>query len=507
MQHMLECVKIDQRNLSGMRNNKLYTSIFERQHIVTKRDLCAILHLDPGRPGLRFTAQEINTAYRARVRRLHSDRQARYTVQIDKSLATTLMDDVKRARDHLLKGEVNVPGKKLQKTAAPTQPKDVVAAIIAMLNSLKKNTPQIKITISLLSKLSNSLVAMFTLASYSDGRLNARLINVYSDTLNLIRPVVKHIDGSLFVALWKLLKQGLTVSRAPQHIDSDIKAIEALVPAEIKAHKQYPELLELIKETHGVLTNLLDNTFISQVEHTLRFWPALLYKLPSFAHIISIDLMMMLMTATTIPKLINGNKEVFSLLYQQKGLAALLITGPFLLVLNIALLPVNLGLQVALAMLPIVISAIGKAIYNAMEFTKAITTVNPAKAIESMAYLTVALVVNTVGNTLDAMCYYLTDTHPLAKLLEAFNTWLASKFAPSKPTQEKGDAKKKQLVKVESEPTLIEDMPEPIASSQQTFFPGQKLFADTDPWLDEVLENCKKPDEEPCEESTAVYER
>ena len=89
----------------------VYSSIFDGPTVITRKDLCELLNLDTSRVGLRFSSAEIKKAYHKRALRFHPDAQTRFHPSIPAEICNILMNDIVLAKDYMLNGEDNIPGK------------------------------------------------------------------------------------------------------------------------------------------------------------------------------------------------------------------------------------------------------------------------------------------------------------------------------------------------------------------------------------------------------------
>ena len=163
-----------------------YTSVFDGPTLITKKDLCDILNLDTSRPGLKFSQSEIQKAYKRRAVRFHPDKQLSQNPPIPTQICNILMNDIVLARDYMLRGEDNIPGKTFvenSKKSFSANPSDWVDTVINVLNGIQAGTSAVSSTVPWLSRLSNNFLMILLLSTFSDGQLNFRYINIFSKEL------------------------------------------------------------------------------------------------------------------------------------------------------------------------------------------------------------------------------------------------------------------------------------------------------------------------------------
>lgn len=222
-----------------------YTSVFDRPNIITRKDLCEILNLDTSRPGLKFSVGEIQKAYKQRALRFHPDQRESYSPVIPVETCNTLMSDIVRARDYMLRGEDNILGKAFVEDSLK-QPDDWFDRLIQVLKGIKSGSSTLAKWLPWVSRIHNDFSLILLASTFSNNQLNFRYINVYAKQLDSMRPYLKGIDGSTVAKLLHILKDAL------QSDQVDIEKIKtqllAMLSEELAKNPKFDELLTAIAE-------------------------------------------------------------------------------------------------------------------------------------------------------------------------------------------------------------------------------------------------------------------
>ena len=423
-----------------------YKSIFETKTIITKADLCEILNLDSNRDNLNFSASEIKKAYRKRTLRIHPDKQAIYDKPIPAEDCTTLMSDAELARDYLLNNEDNIPGRAFKENLRTNTLDDWFDICINTIKNIKSATTSSISGLNYLSYLSNNFLVLFTLATYSDNKLNFRYINEYTDILDTIRPYIENINGTAISEALKQIQITLT-SVDDNELTLALDKLDATLPENITNNKKYNELKDAIKDARKDISEVLTANVIANIKHFFDFWPNLIATMPSWRHIIGVYLHTMLFTAITFPKHINAVSEILKVILKQKGkLAFSLVVIPFLL-LNIAILPLKLLSQISLQALPISAKVLYRLISNGLQLIKSaihlikmiFSTTDYAlnielfKLSESIINLSLRFIITLSLEITDALIYVVSSYSPLAEFINYFNKIIDDLIAKLKP--------------------------------------------------------------------------
>lgn len=486
-----------------------YNSIFDGSSIVTKKDMCNILNLDPSRPNLSFSAAEINKAYKLRALRLHPDSQSRHGDKaLPKDICEGAFNDIVLAKDYLLNGEDNIPGKAFKDKLNSFESKDFIDAIIDTLKTIKEGSSTLSETVGWINLVSSNLLVIIALSTYSDRQLNFRYVNEFSEQLAAIRPYLKDIDGTTVAAFLHLLKDTITTAEEldVEELIAQIKLISPELLDSLIAEKKLDALILAVKESGQELKNTLTDDFIDQVEHIVSFWPQLIANIPSWKHITGVYFISLLFTATSLPKFFNALKVISETIIQQKGILPFLITALPMLLVSALMLPVNIVLQLSLPFAWIALKAAFQVMTNG--FLVLFSTINLLTSLlpgstasvknnafnllEGVFNLTLRLPLNIAIELLDSVLFILFNNNPLSPLQEWLNNQFDSLFGSIRPEREFEVAGDPPLTVVDYvEPAAQREIPEATAQPAQnfSFFPNAKFLNEEDPWLNDLFES------------------
>ena len=479
-----------------------YTSIFDGPTIITRKDLCDMLNLDLTRPDLKFSDAEIKKAYRVRALRFHPDKQATSDQPIPEQTCQQLIEDMGQARDYLLKGIDNIPGKGYLANARTYEVKDWVATVIGALQALKTGTSTLSTVVPWLSRFSNNFLMIGLMSTFWDGQLNLRLVNLFSKQLADARPYLQDIDGSTIANFLRQVQESL---KATDQLDVEglFKQLKEVLPKPMTEHPQFDTLLTELQDTGKELKGLLTEDFIAHLQHIIHFWPHFVATVPSWTHIMGVYFISLTVSSSTLPMFFNALKVITEVILEQKGGLALGLTALPLLLLTVLILPVNIMLQSAKQMAWIGIKEGYKAIGNGLSLIGSLFSLlglvlgNSDKTFtqvtfslfESIFNLSVRLSINVFIELLNAAIYIISGKSPLSPLLESINTGLDSFFdmlrpAVTLPQEQPGEV---TLVKVEDN---AQTKTQPSGEAQSLgFFANSNLplHNQEDVWLKNLL--------------------
>lgn len=488
----------------------VYNSIFDGASIVTKADMCAILNLDPLRPGLSFSAAEINKAYKLRALRLHPDSQTRHGDHaLPKEVCEAAFNDAVLAKTYLLNGEDNIPGKAFKDKLNSLESEDFIDFIIETLKGINEGSQTISETVSWVYWLSSSLLITVLLSTYSDSELNFRYVNECSELLTTIRPYLQDIDGTTVASFLQLLRDTIGTAKElnSDELIAQIKLISPELLDSLITADKLDALILALKESGEALKNLLTDDFIDEVQHIVSFWPQLLANVPTWKQIIGVYFVSLLFTATSLPKYFNALKVISETIIQQKGIQSFLIAALPMYLVSALLLPVNIALQLTVPFAWIALKAAYQLVTNA--FLVVFATINLFTSLlpgsnnsfktaardlfEGVFNLTIRLPLNIGIELLDSVLFILFNKNLLSPLQEWVNELFDSMFGILHPENELELFQNEEplaLVAYE-EPTLPEKEAPNKAKPDQNFgfFPNAKFLDERDPWLNDLLNN------------------
>jgi hypothetical protein len=418
-----------------------YTSIFDGPTIITRKDLCGILNLDISRPGLKFSAIEIQKSFKQRLLRFHPDKQSAQNPPIPTDICNILMSDILQARDYMLKGEDNIPGKACVgniKKSFTMESNDWIDALISVLNWIQSETLAISSTIPWISRFSNNFFIILPLSTFSNNQLNFRYVNVFSKELDAIRPYLKDIDGSSLTIFLLQLKNALK-SNEQVDIATIIKQLKGNLPEYLTENKKFDDLLAAIQGANKELKQILTNDFIGHLQHIVQFLISFIVTVPSWRHIVGVYFISLLFTASSVPRYFSATKTVTEVIWEQKGLIGLTLSSLPILILTAALLPLNIAIQLGIQFAWIAQRAFYQILVNSIKLLY--STINIARYLyrkdvslsrsaftlfESTLNITIRLAFNIAIEVLDTMIFVLTDQSMPNSFQRNFNNWLDS---------------------------------------------------------------------------------
>lgn len=501
-----------------------YNSIFDGPNIITKKDLCAILNLDLTRPNLSFSAAEINKAYKARALRFHPDGQSRYEQPIPEQTCNILMNDLALARKYMLDGEDNIPGKAFKDNFTYIAPTDWADIFISMFKATKDGSSTMYQAIDWMHFFSSSLLVLIPLSTYSDGQLNFRYINTFSDELAAIRPYIKDIDGSAVAVFFIILRDYIN---SAEEINTDqliaqIKEISPKLLDSLIEDKKLDDLLKAISEAGQELKNTLTDEFINKAQYVTGFWPQLIANMPTWNNIMNVYFISTVFTATSLPKFFNALKVISEVIIKQKGILSFLLASIPLLLLSAVMLPVNLAVQLAI---PLTWMALKTAyqvttngflvLFSAINLLIALIP-NSNKSIKHEAFslfegsfnLGFRLTLNVAIELLDSIIFILSNKSLFSSLQEDMNEFFDAMLDSLRP--ESLPAEQFATVNPEDQFALVPvdgTSEKPRAQEQEFgFFPKGKFLNNEDIWLKNLLQNLSTAEEQTAENtSTSSY--
>jgi hypothetical protein len=412
------------------------------------------------------------------------------------------MTDIERAKDYLLAGEDNIPGRAFS-NSIPHETKDVLASVISGLNSFKQNSSSIQSTVFWLNVASNSFIALIPLSTYSDGQLNLRYINTLTQQLAAIRPYIKDIDGTTVANFLRFLRDELNKEGWEEKLVEFLNDISTELVSDIKKNDQLEQLINGIKESSEELKKLLTEPFIKKIQHIISFWPQFIATVPTWKHLAGVFFITMLFTATSIPKYLNAFKVISDTIIQQKGVGPYLLIVLPMLATTLLLFPLNIAINLTETIAWQALKASIQIIINGLALLSAafnlLFSLNPTsnkklsveafKIFEACFNVFIRLPLKMIIDLLDAATFILTNKYLLSFLSEALNNSLDSLLNLIRPKDHLTQSQKEE----NTELVLAEqDQQTPKKQSEQInlgFFANDSIYNESDVWLDDLLES------------------
>lgn len=475
--------------------------------------MCELLNLDVNRPNLNFTAAEIRKAYQKRALRFHPDRQPHLSPKIPVEICNVLMNDINRAREHLLKGEDNIIGKGLLDKANQIPASDWSEVVISVLHGIQMGSSTMGSFVPWISRFSNTIFMWALMSTYSDNQLNFRFVNSVVSLIAPFRPFLEQINGEILIAVLQKIKGILDTTQEAdleKALTSNelLQQIKAILPADLNIDdSKLAKISKALKEAHAEVKNMLTDEFIAHVAHISQFWPHFLATVPSWLHILGVNFISLLFTATSLPKFFNAFLVINDVIIQQKGLLAFYLTIIPSSLLAITLLPINLLVQMSYQLTFILVPAVVKAIYYSLNLISSLLgmllLLNPygnqevfkstMKLLESTLYLCISLPINLVLELFDSLGFIITNMSLLSSTQNDFNQFFDSLFAHA--------ADNEQTKRPETDGVADESQELPTSEEKESnsagFFPTQPLHNAEDKWLDHLFEIIES-DNNPC---------
>lgn len=411
-----------------------YISIFERPVIITRKDLCEFLNLDIGRPGLRFSEDEIQRAFRKRALRFHPDKQHHFPKPIPVQTCNILMQDLVRARDHLINGDDNIPGAGIFDQVHNFMPEDWMDVLINGIHDLKQGIDKVEETTGWIYHFSSGFYLTFFLSCFVDKKLNFDLVNQFHAEFAKIqefRDVLKNVNGEQLGEFLHQIKDAL--NRYDLNDAAQFEDFKNLFPVEIMNNPKFNDLLISIKEVHFALKNLLTDKFIKQSQHIVKFWAQNTAVFPSWGHIMSVYFFTLILTASNLPKFFSALKVIAEVILRQKGMLACVLTALPLLILSGILLPINASVQLGADFLWLALKASLECLFVGMYLSIAIYNLmilpfGGNESLSSIAFVFLRETVNLIRlgisiilDTLSILIRYTIGFDPLSQISAQMN--------------------------------------------------------------------------------------
>lgn len=329
-----------------------YKRIFDTDGFVTEAQMRQLLDL-PADLSVKLTELDINRAYRAKVLKVHPDKQDRQPSPLSAEDSNALFDDVKLAREHLLKGDTSVPGRAFAQRFTQPEEQDWLQFIIEILADLTDYTQTIDEYAYWGSWLSADYTFIWVLALPVEGELLFSLLHEMKPFLDMIRPYLEQLDG-IDVKQWLLSLKELVANEA---LEENLEALKALLPQQLLEDPKLDDLMSQILTSREALVGLLNDNFIKNLTHIANYWPNLVRNIPTWRQLCAAYLLSLTCTATNLPRYIKSHIEILALIESFKGNTARLVVFLPMLVSSVLLLPLNFMIQMSWQMGGVLLSA------------------------------------------------------------------------------------------------------------------------------------------------------
>lgn len=477
-----------------------FKSAFNYNGILTKKDFCLMLNLNTARPGLEFSDAEISRAYRRRILRFHPDKQASHSLAIPNEIGCILINDLTQAKDHLLKGEDNIPGDKFSFQSIPQTLDAGFQKMIDILNTIDAQHDSIRNSITWLSRFSHDFWLVILMATYSNNQLNIRYLNSLLPQLAPLKAAIPFFQEANIPELLRSIQKSLQVESSADTAQI-LEDIQARLPAAITNHEKYPTFVDAVINAKKGLKRILTDDLIGRVEHLLEYWPGFIRTVPSWSHIVHIYFLTMFTTANSVPKTLNAIHELSKIIINHKGLSVFLAALPAIILINTVMIPVNIVAQLlrqlswvaAKACFQVILNSSQLLLSTIMLFNSLVSnsTQEPiSSTVLSMMLnvlnLTVRLSVDILVETVDVFIFIFSNQAPLSQYVAPFNRMIDLIVAFLNTARQKPQQtfQIREVIQIQ-EKQAIEDRP----VSNDGFFSSKPLHNANDVWLDEIL-NC-----------------
>ncbi len=502
----------------------VYSSIFDGPTVITRKDLCELLNLDTSRVGLRFSSAEIKKAYHKRALRFHPDAQTRFHPSIPAEICNILMNDIVLAKDYMLNGEDNIPGKAFFENSQTfvVDTGNWVDTVISILDGIKAGTSATSYVVPWLSRFSNNFLMTLLLSTYSNGQLNFRFINTFSAQLEAMRPYVQDIDGS---ALAEFLRQIKDTLQTTEQLDAEafVSRLKEILPQSLTENEKLDDLIAAIQGTGKELKELLTDDFIDHLQHIVHFWPNFVATVPSWKHITGVYFISLLFTATSLPKFFSATKTIMEVIWEQKGAVAMTLSALPLILTTALLLPLNVVIQLGIQFTWIALKVSLQLLFNGFKLLySAVNTVRSLfdedisfaqqafTLLESTINLTIRLSFNLVIEILDEMIFILSNHSILSSIQNGFNNLLDSMLNSLRPVNhelhEVAIQEEEQLIYEQTQLVVVAESEEQTKEAAEAervaqafgFFSEANLPLHNmeDVWLEQLLGKLAAPESE-----------
>ena len=493
-----------------------YTSIFDGPTIITRVDLCKLMNLDTTRKDLKFSNAEIKAAYRVRALRFHPDTQKQQQIPISAEDCGVLMNDLVMARDYLLNGTDNIPGKAYLRKASEFKPAewtaaDWIATVIGTLQALKTGATTLDFGVTWLYRFSSNILMTGLMSTFINGELNFRFVNFFSDQLAFARPYLKDIDGSTLANFLRQTKE--TLAQTGQlDVDKLFMQLKGILPESMTNNDQFDKLLPELKATGAELQKLLTDDFIDSLQYIIQFWPQFVANLPTWKQIMGVYFTSLIFTSNNLSQTFNALKVITQVIYEHKGGLVLTLMALPLLILTAVVLPISLLSQLSKQLawfggkeaikfigngLGLIMSLFQLVGLLSSQSTKTLSSVSFA-LFESIFNMTIRLAINLIVGLTDIAIYILSSKSPLSPLLDTINEALNTLFnkmrpvlpeTPAAPSSEDQHDKDKALVVVKTDDKTKTTSDAQKPNHEAGFFsqPKLPLHNQEDIWLNDLL--------------------
>ena len=454
-----------------------YISCFKSSTVVNKKILCEILNLNTSRPGLEFSAAEIQKAYKKRALRFHPDKQYGESQPIPIEICNELMNDIQRARDDMLSGK----GNGSTKASGPTFKDWEDMLMDYILRDMKGLRRDIKI----IKYFCNDISIIMLFSKFSDNQLNIRLINFSSDEIKYLQNFLQKIDGNFWLSFIIKLQQALNQEG---DIRTSIMELKHSLPEPFQ-NKKIDALFDAIYDANQELKKILTHDLIVDIEHIINFLTNLIENIPSWKHILGIYFVSLLYTSSSLPNYFNATKMINEVIWKQKGATSFVLSALPLLMLHSILLPLKISILLGISLTKIALEAFSHLLANIILFLRALiialgslfsketsffwSVLNLFKTIFAS---NIRLAVNISIKLLDELIFIVSHQNIFHSFLNTFNDWIASQLT--------GNDLPTNIISTTTESIDHEETNKTFGFIDSRIFP---LHNEEDKWLAEVL--------------------
>ena len=334
-----------------------YQSIYSRAAIISKKDMCELLNLDTSRDNLEFSPAEIKKAYQIRAHRFHPDRQEQAQHPIPREVCRLLMQDIAKAKHHLLVGKDRVLGlgaeeifesfRYINQDIEDESELDWFACLIELIEQFEAGLSDTSESLYYASRFSHSISIWIFLSCFSDGRLLLHAFNPFAEELAYINQFFTILKEHHFDTLLLNFSSLFSQTYLEQEIltEPEVQEIINQFLSELSVELSPEQIQQLSQRLHALyfgLRETLSEEAKEQLINIIMFWVSKLSVLPSWWDILGVYFISLGFTAYSIPLFFQAVIDIFSTILVYKGVLQLLISSLLIVPMTLVMFPIYL---------------------------------------------------------------------------------------------------------------------------------------------------------------------